>query len=117
MKIKFQKTLDEMPVLSLQNTENLTITKYCRAITSQSVIKAENINEFIKKDAWNDTVSDFEYKLEQGEKSCILILKKKALKLGANAVIGCYIEYAELGGSKNMFLIAMIGTAVVVEEF
>ena len=39
------------------------------------------------------------------------------MKLGANAVVKCDISYGELGGLKNAFLIGMMGTSVIVEEF
>lgn len=39
-------------------------------------------------------------------------MRIEAGKLGANAVIAVDIDYSEIGGSKNMMLVAVTGTAV-----
>ncbi len=116
LKNKFQNVLKNLPVLSIENPANLTIVKYCGVITSQAVVKTGNIQDLINK-VTNNLSKDFESKLSVGEESCFNSLRQKALILGANTIIGCDIEYAELGNSKQTFLIAMMGTAVVVEEF
>jgi len=117
-KKKFFAFLEQMPVLSIESPEILTIIKYSRIITSQSVVIIDKLQEVsINSSNWNNIDVEFEKKLDIGEKSCVLSLKKKALSLGANAIIGCDIDYAELSNSKRTFLIAMMGTAVVVEEF
>ena len=118
LKNKFDKFLEEMPVLSIEKPDNMTISKHCKVITAQSIVHTDGIYEFTtKENHWDNTPTVFENKLSIGEETCMISIRKKALKLGANAVIGCDIEYAELGNYKNTFLIAMLGTAVIAEEF
>ena len=40
-------------------------------------------------------------------------MRKKALELGANAVIGIDIDYEVLGQNNGMLMVAVSGTAVV----
>ncbi len=44
------------------------------------------------------------------------MLKEKAARLGANAIVGIHIDYKSLGHQGNMFIIVASGTAVVVEK-
>jgi uncharacterized protein YbjQ (UPF0145 family) len=117
LKNKFNTFINQIPVITVDNPTNLTIIKYCGVITAQSIVETGNIEEFINNDVYRHSESEFEYKLGLGEKSCVNTLRKQALKYGANAVIGMDINYAELSTSKDMFLIAMMGTSVIVEEF
>ncbi|EKE03212.1 MAG: hypothetical protein ACD_20C00234G0034 [uncultured bacterium] len=118
LKKRFESYIENIPVLSVESLLNHTIVKYCGIINSQSIVKVETVREFGNdKDIWNNLTNDFEYKMKLGEKANLLSLRKEALKNGANAVVKCDINYAELGGSNYMFLIGMMGTAVVIEEF
>ena len=55
-------------------------------------------------------------KIIQAEKSCLNQLKIKALNLGGNAVIGIDIDYNEIGGGKEIQMVAMSGTAVKLQN-
>lgn len=115
-KNKFQDVIDNMPVISVHNPSGLNVRKYFNVITAQSVVDVDSITRTeSQKSLWNNYSSEFEYKLNLGEKNCILTLKKKALNLGANAVIGSDIEYAELSSEKHRFLVVMMGTAVLID--
>jgi len=118
LKNRFETYINNIPVLSVENPLNLTIVKYYGIVSSQSIVKIETIREFSNdKNIWNGLTNDFEYKLSLGERSCLLSLKKETLRHDANAVIKCDINYAELGNSNHMFLVGMMGTAVIIEEF
>jgi len=51
-------------------------------------------------------------KIQQSEEFCMQQLRLKTLKKGGNAVIGVDIDYNEIGGTKEMQMVAMIGTTV-----
>ncbi|MEP6645792.1 MAG: heavy metal-binding domain-containing protein [Saprospiraceae bacterium] len=51
-------------------------------------------------------------KLKGGENFCFSLLRKRALDMGANAVIATDIDYAELGTLKGMIMVCMAGTAI-----
>ncbi len=47
---------------------------------------------------------------------CLNILRKKAIELGANAIVAVDIDYAEVGGGKGMLMVCMAGTAIYVKN-
>lgn len=51
-------------------------------------------------------------KLKNGEMMCMNQLRVFAVELGANAIIGVDIDYAEFGGDKGIVTVCMTGTAV-----
>ena len=42
-------------------------------------------------------------------------MKKRAINLGANAVVGVDVDYEVLGAGGNMMMVTASGTAVVTE--
>jgi len=111
LKLKFDKLMNQIPVITLQKPVNFTIVKYCGVVTSQSAVDVNDLKDINRKS------SEFNLKFNLGEKFCINSIKKEALKQGANAIIGCDIEYAELSKPMHTFMIAMMGTAVILEDF
>jgi uncharacterized protein YbjQ (UPF0145 family) len=55
-------------------------------------------------------------KIKGGEDLCANILRQKALEMGAHAIIGADIDYAEVGGAKGMLMVCMTGTAVTLNN-
>lgn len=58
----------------------------------------------------------FRIKLKQGEDYCLAQIKTAALALGANAIIGVDIDYADVGVGKGMLMVCIAGTAVRVTD-
>lgn len=55
--------------------------------------------------------------LRDARKNCLNELKKEAVIVGANAVIGVSLDYSEFSGKdKSMLFLVATGTAVIVEE-
>lgn len=111
LELRFNRFIKQMPVITLEKPTNFTITKYCGVVTSQSAVSVNDLKDIKNKS------SEFNLKFKLGEEFCIGSIKKDALKQGANAIIGCDIEYAELSNPMQTFMIAMMGTAVILEEF
>ena len=42
-------------------------------------------------------------------------MRKRAARMGANAVVGVDIDYEILGSGNNMMMVSASGTAVVIE--
>jgi uncharacterized protein YbjQ (UPF0145 family) len=102
----FSKIIREMPVLTLSTPLNLTPVKYCDILTTQSLVKnthskSENVFQ----------------KLDKEKRICITNLKKNALLLGANSIIGFDMKVDEFNFSQMNFLISATGTAIIVQEF
>lgn len=56
-------------------------------------------------------------KLKQAEDLCLTQLRKHTLDMGGTAVVASDIDYAEIGGVKNILMVCMSGTAVDLLNF
>lgn len=55
-------------------------------------------------------------KIKQGEDSCSLQIRKKALDIGGNAIVATDIDYSEMGSMKGMIMVCMSGTAIKLKN-
>ena len=55
----------------------------------------------------------YEGELIDARQNAINEMKNRALKLGANAIVGVDIDYEVLGQSNNMLMVTASGTAVI----
>ena len=83
-------------------------------VTAQSVTGTGIFADIgsIFTDAFGAQSGMYVSKIQQGEELCSSRLRLDALKLGAHAVIGVDVDYADVGGSKSMLMVCMTGTAV-----
>lgn len=58
--------------------------------------------------------SSYEGELINAREDALKELEQRALKLGANAVVGVDIDYEVLGQANNMLMVITSGTAVVI---
>ncbi|AYQ31463.1 heavy metal-binding domain-containing protein [Runella sp. SP2] len=116
-KIKLQKSIEELfgciPVITLQSPSNWEY-EVVDMVTGQSTTGTGVFSEF--SSSFNDLLGtqsgSYNRKLRFGENLCKAQLRKQALSLGADAVIGTDIDYSEVGGEKGMLMVCMAGTAV-----
>lgn len=113
----FQKLITEVPVLSIPNPSNWEYISVS-IVTAQSVLGTGVISEFTSTftDFFGKQSSAYNKKLIEGENFCLNILRKKALDLDCNAIIGTDIDYSEAGGLKGMLMVCMAGTAIRVKN-
>lgn len=57
----------------------------------------------------------YEGELIEAREAAIREMESRAMKMGANAVIGVDIDYEVLGQGGNMLMVTASGTAVVIE--
>lgn len=57
----------------------------------------------------------YEGEMIKAREEAVLEMEKRALGLGANAVVGVDIDYEVLGQNGNMLMVTASGTAVIVE--
>ncbi len=55
-------------------------------------------------------------KLQEGEELCKSVLRAKALRIDANAIIGVDVKYTDFGGVKSMVCVCMTGTAICLNN-
>ncbi len=56
--------------------------------------------------------SEYNQKIISAESLCLNLIRLRALNLGGNAVIGIDMNYSEAGGSKDLLMVAAVGTAI-----
>ena len=59
--------------------------------------------------------NSYEQELIQARYNAVEEMKKRAIDLGANAVVGVDVDYEVLGAGGNMMMVTASGTAVVTE--
>lgn len=108
-----EKHIASIPVVSAHNPLNWQYT-ILDMVTGQSTTGTGVLSEFTSSftDLFGVQSGAFNSKLRQGENLCFSQLRKKALDLGGNAVIGTDIDYSEVGGIKGMLMVCMAGTAI-----
>lgn len=57
----------------------------------------------------------YEGEMIKAREEAILEMEKRALSLGANAVVGVDIDYEVLGQNGNMLMVTASGTAIIIE--
>ncbi|NCB52209.1 MAG: putative heavy metal-binding protein [Clostridia bacterium] len=57
----------------------------------------------------------YEGELINAREEAMMEMQRRALTLGANAIVGVDIDYEVLGSANNMLMVNVSGTAVVIE--
>lgn len=85
-------------------------------VTGQTVTGTGAVSEFKSgfTDFFGGQSGSFNKKIADGEKSALLQLRAKALKMNANAVIAVDLDYGDVGTGKGMLMVCATGTAVSV---
>jgi uncharacterized protein YbjQ (UPF0145 family) len=107
------ETIEILPIISIQNPLNWDYIAL-GLVTAQSVLGTGLISEVSSSftDLFGTQSKSYNKKLIEGENFCKNILRKKALDLGGNAIIGTDVDYSEAGSLKGMLMVCMAGTAI-----
>ena len=57
----------------------------------------------------------YEEELQAARDSALAEMEQRAMRLGANAVIGVDVDYEVLGADNGMLMVSVSGTAVVIQ--
>ncbi len=121
-KVEFQEKVSNMPMTTTPNFEGYKIIKYIEVISEEIIFK----NSFWKQltAGLEDLGNAFSFKQTEMTGASDLIsnareyvlekFKKKAARLGANAVVG--VEFESSFGS-DVVRVAIFGTAVIISEY
>ncbi len=106
-------------LLSSTNTiENKNIIKYHGLVTGESLIGSNVYKDLFSgvRDVVSGRTTSYQEEISKARKDSLKIMKDKASKVGANAIIGLKISYNNLGGTMgNTILVTAYGTAVTYE--
>ena len=113
---KQENEINSLLVTSGFNFEGYNIIKYCDFITEETVLGLgafKSLYASVANITGTESVS-LHNKIEDAKNQAILELKKKALNLNANAIIGIDIDFTMFADS--MVAVIANGTAVVIEK-
>ncbi|EII6832789.1 TPA: heavy metal-binding domain-containing protein [Clostridioides difficile] len=131
LKIKAKESIEEYnkekELNSLKSNPELVListTPFLDGYTIEKYITVEAVEVVVGAGFYADTTASltvflgdrsfpFEKKLNQGRTEAFNLLKKKAVSIGGNAVIGIDIDYMEIG---KLFSIMVNGTVVKVKQ-
>ena len=112
-----QNQLLYVPVITVHSPQGWNY-KILRMVTAQAVTGEGALTELMS--SWSDffgtRANRLNDKIKSGEDSCKNKLRLAAVLAGGNAVIGNYIDYAEIGSAKGMLMVCMAGTAIFIEN-
>ena len=101
------------------NVEGFDITRYFQPISSNVVVGTNLFSDISASfsDFFGGRSSSYEEKLSKIYAAAFSKLKNQGASLGANAVIGISIDIDEIsGGGKQMFMITITGTPVIIAK-
>ena len=112
------RLLRAMIVTTAPTVEGFKITKTIDVISAECVLGLSAIDDLFAsaRDFFGGRSKTLQEALRSARRNCLEELKKEALSLGANAVIGVDLDYSEFSGQgKSMLFLVASGTAVVIE--
>jgi len=106
-----------MQVTTTPGIEGKRITKYCGIIAGEAILGANIFKDVfaVVRDIVGGRSGMYEKELQRARDIALQELQEKAQAMGANAVVGVDIDYEVLGQNNGMLMVAVSGTAVVVE--
>lgn len=104
-----------MIITTTPTIEGKQISEYKGLVFGEVVVGANIIRDFFAgiTDIIGGRSGMYESKLNTARKEALKELEAEAKKVGANAVVGVSFDYQTLG-TKDMFVVAATGTAVVI---
>jgi uncharacterized protein YbjQ (UPF0145 family) len=119
-----QRRLEDFKVSQILATttpfvDGRTVEKYIDVVTSECVFGMSVFADIFTSlsDFFGGRSGTSQDTLRRARETCLYELRKEALRLGANAVIGINLDYSELSGQgKSMLFLVASGTAVVLTD-
>ncbi len=110
------EAINSIMVTSGYDFENYRIIRYCDYISSESVFGMGMFKALLASVSSVTGVESesFRLKIKEAKIKAIHEIKKNAIELGANAIIGIDIDFSMIAG--EMVVIIASGTAVIIEE-
>ena len=106
-----------MQMTTTPGIEGRRITRYCGVVTGEAILGANIFKDLFAglRDLVGGRSATYERELQRAREIAFQELGERAAEAGANAVVGIDIDYEVLGKDNGMLMVAVSGTAVVVE--
>lgn len=116
------EVIDELAKDLIVTTEfsmaEYTVTERIEVITAECVFGMNLFKDFFAgiRDIFGGRSSTSQKVLRDARRTCLTELRREALIVGANAIVGVDLDYSEISGDgKSMLFVVVSGTAVTVE--
>ena len=109
---------DRFIISTTERIENGIIRQYIDVICSNIVVGTNIFSDFAASfsDFFGGKSESYRRKLEYIYNEASKDLKNKAIRIGANAIIGFKVDFDEISGKdKSMFMVSVSGTACKIE--
>lgn len=116
--IKYNNMKGNLIISTTNNIENGIIKQYIDVICCNIVVGTNIFSDIAASfsDFFGGTSDSYRNKLEYIYNEASKELKNKAIKIGANAIIGFKVDFDEISGKdKSMFMVSVSGTACKIE--
>ena len=96
--------------------EGKKVSKYLGVVTGEAILGANIVKDFFAgiRDIVGGRSAAYEEELEKARIIAFEEMDEQANDLGANAILGIDLDYETVGGG-SMLMVAISGTAVVVD--
>ena len=106
-----------MIITTTPNIEGKKITRYIGIVSGEAILGANVFKDIFAtvRDIVGGRSATYEAELQKAREIALKELEQRAQAMGANAVVAVDLDYEVLGQSNGMLMVAVSGTAVVVE--
>ncbi len=106
-----------MILTTTPSIEGRKIVSYLGVITGEAIMGANIMRDLFASitDVIGGRSGAYEEKLQEARQIALRELEERAVRLGANAVVGIDLDYEVVGQSGSMLMVSASGTAVRVE--
>lgn len=106
-----------MILTTTPSIEGRKITSYFGVITGEAIMGANIMRDIFASitDVIGGRSGAYEEKLQEARQIALRELEERAVRLGANAVVGIDLDYEVIGQSGSMLMVSASGTAVRLE--
>lgn len=106
-----------MIVTTTNNIEGKRIIEYKGIVCGEVISGVDFIKDFAAglTNFFGGRSKSYEDELLMARENALHELEERAVRLGANAIVGVDIDYEVLGQNGNMLMVNASGTAVVIE--
>ena len=105
-----------MLLTTTPSIEGKPIQEYIGIVTSEAIIGANIVKDLFAgiRDIVGGRSGTYERVIEEARMNALQELEAKALRMGANAVVGIDLDFETVGSGGSMLMVVATGTAVKV---
>lgn len=105
-----------MIVTTTHQIEGKHVNKYLGLVAGEVIVGTHIFKDMFAgiRDLVGGRTGSNERELQKAREAALSEMQDRAIKLGANAVIGVQLDYEVLGATNSMFMVSATGTAVLL---